>query len=108
MRRQLWNDGWSFRPKPNLLLELTGQSSPWLEVVVPHDAMVTEDRSPTEGSAATAFHRGGNTTGPARVFTVAAASWLGHSQNLQQRCTYLFARRAENPTKVPLRVWSRI
>ena len=59
MRRQLWNDGWSFRPKPNLLLELTGQSGPWLDVVVPHDAMVTEERSATEGTAATAFHRGG-------------------------------------------------
>ena len=59
MRRQLWNDGWSFRPRPNLLLELTGQSGPWLDVVVPHDAMVTEERSATEGTAGTAFHRGG-------------------------------------------------
>src|SRR5947209_18416635 len=41
-------------------------------------------------------------------FTVAAATWRGHSQNLQQRCPYLFARPPENPTKVPSCVWSRI
>ena len=59
MRPELWNDGWSFRSKPNSFLELTGRSGPWLDVVVPHDAMVTEERSPAVGTPATAFHSGG-------------------------------------------------
>src|SRR5436305_5299644 len=39
---------------------------------------------------------------------LAATGWPGHSQNLQQRGTYLSGRQWENPTKVSFRVLSRI
>jgi beta-galactosidase len=58
MLRSLCNDGWEFRPQTDRFLELAGKAAPWVAVALPHDAMVTEQRSP-DGTAATAFHRDG-------------------------------------------------
>jgi hypothetical protein len=60
MRRVSFNDGWSFRAKQSRFLELaTGGGAEWAPVALPHDAMVTEERGPSSGGAATGFHPGG-------------------------------------------------
>jgi beta-galactosidase len=60
MLRSSWNRGWEFRHKTSRFLELAGQANPWSPVDVPHDAMITEARSPDRATAATGFHHGGN------------------------------------------------
>ena len=58
MKRQSLNEGWSFRPKSNRWLEIAGMVNEWTPVTLPHDAMLTGERSPT-ATAATGFFHGG-------------------------------------------------
>src|SRR5439155_3456945 len=59
MQRSSCNQGWEFRPKASRFLELAGGGTPWTPVMLPHDAMLTAERSPTGATAATGFHHGG-------------------------------------------------
>jgi len=58
VRRRSLNQGWSFRPKANRWDDIVGQSSAWMPVTLPHDAMLTGERSPAAG-AATGYFPGG-------------------------------------------------
>jgi len=58
MKRATLNDGWSFRPKANRWDDIVGQSSEWVPVTLPHDAMLTGERSPAGGAATGYFHGG--------------------------------------------------
>ncbi|MFH8491060.1 glycoside hydrolase family 2 TIM barrel-domain containing protein [Streptomyces longisporoflavus] len=58
MKRTSFNDGWEFRPKGDQFTELTGRSTPYRPVSVPHDAMLTEQRS-ASGDGAGAYFPGG-------------------------------------------------
>ena len=51
-----FNEGWRWRPKVNMFLEMTGRIAAWEDVVLPHDALIGADRSPDNlPGAATAF-----------------------------------------------------
>ena len=58
MRRTSLNDGWSVRPKANRLADLYGETSEWVPVTLPHDAMISGERSPAGGAATGYFHGG--------------------------------------------------
>ncbi|UGQ11745.1 DUF4982 domain-containing protein [Yinghuangia sp. ASG 101] len=52
MIRRSFNTGWQMRPKLNPFAELTGQSVPFAEVTVPHDAMIGQPRDDAGGGEA--------------------------------------------------------
>ena len=56
--RSSFNDDWSFRPKQNMFLGLSGGGEPWQAVRLPHDAMLTGERRP-DAPAATGYYPGG-------------------------------------------------
>src|SRR4051794_17686227 len=58
MRREPFDSGWSFRRRVNPFQEMGGQAAPWTEVTLPHDAMLTEPRSP-EHAVAVGYHPSG-------------------------------------------------
>ncbi|MFC4117352.1 glycoside hydrolase family 2 TIM barrel-domain containing protein [Nonomuraea zeae] len=58
MIRTSFNDGWQFRPKVNPFAELSGQTLPYREVTLPHDAMLEQERRP-DGEGANAYFPGG-------------------------------------------------
>jgi beta-galactosidase len=58
MKRTLLTDGWQFRRKVNPFAELGGESEPYVDVTVPHDAAMTRARDP-EGQGAVAYFPGG-------------------------------------------------
>ncbi|MFZ3572241.1 glycoside hydrolase family 2 TIM barrel-domain containing protein [Streptomyces sp. BH097] len=58
MKRTSFNDGWEFGPKANPFAELSGATTPFRPVSVPHDAMLGRRRT-AEGTAAAAFFPGG-------------------------------------------------
>ena len=59
MRRLSFNDRWFVRPKVNRFAELFGETPEWEPATLPHDAMITGERSPSAGAANGYFH-GGN------------------------------------------------
>ncbi|WP_432970130.1 glycoside hydrolase family 2 TIM barrel-domain containing protein [Dactylosporangium sp. CA-233914] len=58
MKRFLFNDGWQFRQKVNPFDELSGAVAPYVDVFVPHDAMIERERDP-QGDRAAAYFPGG-------------------------------------------------
>ena len=58
MQRMAFNDGWQARTKVSRFAELTGQSAEWAPVTLPHDAMISTERSPS-GTPANAYFTGG-------------------------------------------------
>jgi hypothetical protein len=45
MTRDLFNEGWTFRPKVTAFMELGGSAaSDWIPVALPHDALIATDR----------------------------------------------------------------
>jgi beta-galactosidase len=50
MRRVSLNDNWMVRPKVNRFAELFGASPEWESVTLPHDAMLSGERSPSAGA----------------------------------------------------------
>jgi beta-galactosidase len=59
VKRSSFNDGWSARPKVNLFLEMFGGAAqPWVDVRLPHDAMLTGARDPN-GHSGTGYFPGG-------------------------------------------------
>src|ERR1700729_1333227 len=60
MRRTPFNDGWTVGTKSNSFAEMiAGSGSAPLQVTLPHDAMITTERSPA-GRAATAYFPAGS------------------------------------------------
>jgi len=59
MRRTQLNDNWSVRPQVSRFAEMFGASREWEGVTLPHDAMISGERSPAAG-AATGYFVGGN------------------------------------------------
>ena len=59
MKRTPFTDGWQFREKVNPFAEIGGPAAPYVDVSVPHDALIRTERDP-EGEAATAYFRGGS------------------------------------------------
>ena len=59
MRRTPLNDHWLVRPKVNRFAELFGALPEWEPATLPHDAMITGERSPSAG-AASGYFVGGN------------------------------------------------
>jgi beta-galactosidase len=57
MKRTRFNDGWQVREKDNPFAELAGASTPYEDVVLPHDAAITRDRDP-QGDPAVAYFPG--------------------------------------------------
>lgn len=58
MKRTAFNEGWQFRSKVNPFAELGGVSAPYADVVLPHDALIHEQRDP-DGEGAVAFFPAG-------------------------------------------------
>ncbi|MEW9548451.1 glycoside hydrolase family 2 TIM barrel-domain containing protein [Nonomuraea sp. NPDC050783] len=58
MQRLPFNDGWQFRQKVNPFDELSGAVPPYVDVYVPHDAMIERERDP-QGDRAAAYFPGG-------------------------------------------------
>ncbi|TCC36410.1 glycoside hydrolase family 2 TIM barrel-domain containing protein [Kribbella speibonae] len=58
MKRLPFNDGWQFRQKVNPFDELSGAVPPYVDVFVPHDAMIERERDP-QGDRAAAYFPGG-------------------------------------------------
>lgn len=58
MKRTAFNEGWQFRRKVNPFAELGGVSVPYADVVLPHDALIHEERDP-HGEGAVAFFPSG-------------------------------------------------
>lgn len=58
MKRTAFNEGWQFRSKVNPFAELGGVSASYADVVLPHDALVHEQRDPN-GEGAVAFFPAG-------------------------------------------------
>ena len=58
MKRVTLNDGWSFRSKANRWSDLMGDTSEWVEVTLPHDAVIGTKRDPAAGPA-TGYFPGG-------------------------------------------------
>ncbi|MBP2328928.1 beta-galactosidase [Kibdelosporangium banguiense] len=58
MKRTAFVDGWQFREKVNPFAELGGSVSAYRDVVVPHDAMLTRERSPQAPQAQAFFPDG--------------------------------------------------
>ncbi|MGO4298762.1 glycoside hydrolase family 2 TIM barrel-domain containing protein [Leifsonia sp. RAF41] len=58
MKRTTFNDGWQFRRKVNPFAELGGISAPYEDIVLPHDALIHEQRDPG-GEGAVAFFPAG-------------------------------------------------
>src|SRR5690242_4959878 len=47
MSRENFNRGWSYRPRTTAFQELGGSAvEPWVEVLLPHDAVIATDRVP--------------------------------------------------------------
>jgi beta-galactosidase len=59
MRRLSLNDNWLVRPKVNRFAEMFGAPPEWEAVTLPHDAMLTGERSPSAG-AQSGYFVGGN------------------------------------------------
>ena len=60
MRRTPFNDGWTVGTKSNSFVEMiVGSGSAPLQVTLPHDAMITTERSPA-GRAADGVFSGGS------------------------------------------------
>ncbi|GAA1748928.1 glycoside hydrolase family 2 TIM barrel-domain containing protein [Nonomuraea bangladeshensis] len=59
MIRTSFNEGWQVRPKVNPFAELAGVVVPYQDVTLPHDAMITQTRVPSEDGAAGAYFPGG-------------------------------------------------
>lgn len=58
MKRTAFNEGWQYRRKVNPFAELGGVSAPYADVVLPHDALIHEQRDP-DGEGAVAFFPAG-------------------------------------------------
>ncbi|MET7334704.1 glycoside hydrolase family 2 TIM barrel-domain containing protein [Nonomuraea sp. NPDC005650] len=58
MIRTSFNDNWQVRPKVNPFAELAGQTVPYEEVTLPHDAMIGQERT-AAGEGAGAYFPGG-------------------------------------------------
>ncbi|SDY60360.1 glycoside hydrolase family 2 TIM barrel-domain containing protein [Herbiconiux ginsengi] len=58
MKRTLFTDGWQFREKVNPFAEIGGQSAPYQDVTLPHDAQIGRQRDP-QGEGATAYFPSG-------------------------------------------------
>ncbi len=58
MRAIPFNRGWRTRPKVNPFAEFEGVAVPWVEVTLPHDAMIRRPRDPDLTSAAAYFPGG--------------------------------------------------
>ncbi|MEU7855025.1 glycoside hydrolase family 2 TIM barrel-domain containing protein [Nonomuraea sp. NPDC049141] len=59
MIRTSFNDNWQVRPKVNPFAELSGQTVPFHEVRLPHDAMITGDRVDSIDGGPSAYFSGG-------------------------------------------------
>ncbi|MEU4230620.1 glycoside hydrolase family 2 TIM barrel-domain containing protein [Nonomuraea sp. NPDC026600] len=59
MIRTSFNDDWQVRPKVNPFAELSGQTVPFQEVRLPHDAMITGDRVDSITGGPSAYFSGG-------------------------------------------------
>ncbi|MFG1961953.1 glycoside hydrolase family 2 TIM barrel-domain containing protein [Nonomuraea sp. NPDC049028] len=59
MIRTSFNDNWQVRPKTNPFAELSGQTVPYREVTLPHDAMIEQVRVPSEEGGAGGYFPGG-------------------------------------------------
>ena len=57
MRAIPFNRGWRTRPKVNPFAEFEGVAVPWVEVTLPHDAMIRRPRDPDLTSAARSEER---------------------------------------------------
>ncbi|MFJ4166925.1 glycoside hydrolase family 2 TIM barrel-domain containing protein [Microbacterium sp. NPDC089698] len=58
MRRTSFNDDWQFRRKVNPFDELSGEVEPYVDVFVPHDALIGEKRDPDGDPAGAYFPTG--------------------------------------------------
>ncbi|MER6327315.1 glycoside hydrolase family 2 TIM barrel-domain containing protein [Streptomyces coelicoflavus] len=58
MKRTSFNDGWEFRPKVDQFAEVSGGSTPYRPVTVPHDAMLGRQRTATADGAGAYFPGG--------------------------------------------------
>jgi len=59
MQRTSFNDAWQVRPRANMFAELMGSGSePWIDVTLPHDAMIGGTRSPDGNHALGYFAEG--------------------------------------------------
>jgi beta-galactosidase len=58
VKRHALNDGWSVRPKANRWSDLMGDTQEWVEVTLPHDAVIGTTRDPSAGPA-TGYFPGG-------------------------------------------------
>lgn len=58
MKRSSFNDGWQFRRKVSSFAELAGTSDPYVDVDLPHDALIHEGRDP-DGEGAVAYFPAG-------------------------------------------------
>ena len=60
MSRTMFNEGWSFRSTVSAFAELAGASSDWTDVLLPHDALIGQPRSPeAPGGAASGYFPSG-------------------------------------------------
>jgi len=60
MSRALLNEGWSFRSTVSAFAELGGAASDWVDVVLPHDALISQPRSAdAPGGAASGYFPSG-------------------------------------------------
>ncbi|WP_405988218.1 glycoside hydrolase family 2 TIM barrel-domain containing protein [Streptomyces sp. NBC_00986] len=51
MKRTSFNEGWQARPKVNPFAELSGTKAPFRPVILPHDAMIGQERTAPRGEA---------------------------------------------------------
>ncbi|MGW8484515.1 glycoside hydrolase family 2 TIM barrel-domain containing protein [Microbacterium sp. NPDC055903] len=58
MKRTLLNDGWQFREKVNPFAEIGGPSAPYVDVNIPHDALISRERDPNGDAGAAYFPPG--------------------------------------------------
>ena len=58
MLRTSFNDGWRTRARKNPFLETGGAARPWVEVTLPHDSLIGEERTP-DNLPPTAFYPDG-------------------------------------------------
>jgi beta-galactosidase len=58
MKRIPFNDGWQYRQKVNPFDELSGEVAPYVDVHVPHDALIGRERDPGGDPAAAFFPSG--------------------------------------------------
>jgi beta-galactosidase len=86
MQRTSFNDGWKVRPRANVFAEFLGAGAdPWVEVTLPHDAMIGATRSP-DGNQALGYFAEGEWEYE-KAFT-APAEWHGKRVTLEFEAVY--------------------